>query len=87
MATQMTHISAGPVIKARDYRNEGFLDTALVVSSFHVGRPAEGAPLQLQILYGEGDRYGCWLDILVGNIVWHPLVSALPALYPGFRYP
>eukprot|EP00884_Botryococcus_braunii_P008167 jgi/Botrbrau1/17351/Bobra.0015s0095.1 len=81
---QMTHISAGPVIKARDFRNEGFLDTALVVSSFHVGRQGDGEPLQLRILYGEGDRYGCWLDIPTRNIVWHPLSPALPAMYPRF---
>ena len=25
------------------------------------------------ILYGEGDRFGCWLDVALGAIVWHRL--------------
>ena len=55
---------------------QGFLQTALVVSSFHVLdiEAADGVVERtLRILYGEGDRYGCWLDVLVDNIVWHEL--------------
>lgn len=27
----------------------------------------------MRILYGEGDRFGCWLDVAAEAIVWHPL--------------
>ena len=27
----------------------------------------------MRILYGEGDRYGCWVDIPAPAIVWHAL--------------
>ena len=37
-------------------------------------RAADGvAGRTVRILYGEGDRYGCWLDVLADNIVWHPI--------------
>ena len=63
---------------------QGFLQTALVVSSFHVldMEAADGVVERtVRILYGEGDRYGCWLDVLADNIVWHELSdpAALPA--------
>ena len=55
---------------------QGFLKTALVVSSFHV-LPKEGSSDAeasfVRIFYGEGDRYGCWLDIDTDTIVWHEL--------------
>ncbi|KAK9841053.1 hypothetical protein WJX81_008184 [Elliptochloris bilobata] len=72
---RVTHVSAGPVIKARDYRNEGFLDSALVVGSFHMlDRLGEEGPERVvRILYGEGDRFGCWLDVAADAIVWHAL--------------
>ena len=62
---------------------QGFLQTALVVSSFHV-LPKEGhaqtpADTFIRIFYGEGDRYGCWLDIDTRSIVWHALESSLGA--------
>ena len=54
---------------------QGFLKTALVVSSFHVlpkpheaGGPAENT---LRIYYGEGDRFGCWVDTDMRSIAWH----------------
>ena len=28
---------------------------------------------QVRILYGEGDRFGCWLDVPADAIVWHAL--------------
>ncbi len=28
---------------------------------------------QVRILYGEGDRFGCWLDVAADAIVWHAL--------------
>ena len=55
---------------------QGFLQTALVVSSFHVldiEAADEVVERTVRILYGEGDRYGCWLDVLADNIVWHEL--------------
>ena len=64
---------------------QGFLQTALVVSSFHVldMRAADGVlERTVRILYGEGDRYGCWLDVLADNIVWHP-VSNPAEMAPG----
>ena len=64
---------------------QGFLQTALVVSSFHVLdlRAADGvAERTVRILYGEGDRYGCWLDVLADNIVWHP-ISSPAEMAPG----
>ncbi|KAK9830983.1 hypothetical protein WJX81_005385 [Elliptochloris bilobata] len=73
---RVTHVSAGPVIKARDFRNEGFLSAALVVSSFHVLDKLggeDGPERMVRILYGEGDRYGCWIDIPAPAIVWHAL--------------
>lgn len=27
----------------------------------------------IRILYGEGDRFGCWLDVAADAIVWHEL--------------
>ena len=71
---------------------QGFLQTALVVSSFHVldMEAADGVVERtLRILYGEGDRYGCWLDVLADNIVWHELSdpAALPASQPGADTP
>ena len=27
----------------------------------------------MRILYGEGDRFGCWLDVAAQAIVWHAL--------------
>ncbi|BDA41016.1 hypothetical protein COCOBI_01-6710 [Coccomyxa sp. Obi] len=73
----ITHITAGPLLRNQDYRNEGFLKTALVVSSFHV-LPRDGEPgaTLVRIFYGEGDRYGCWLDINTESIVWHKLGRA-----------
>ena len=67
---------------------QGFLQTALVVSSFHVldMEAADGVVERtVRILYGEGDRYGCWLDVLAANIVWHELSdpAAVPASQPG----
>lgn len=58
-------------------RWQGFLKTALVVSSFHV-LPKDGEPgaTFVRIFYGEGDRNGCWLDIDTDSIVWHELVRA-----------
>lgn len=58
---------------------QGFLKTGLVVSSFHV-LPKEdseepGAAF-VRIFYGEGDRYGCWLDINKETIVWHEVPPA-----------
>ena len=54
--------------------DQGFLQTALVVSSFHVlEEAASDGTVQrvVRILYGEGDRYGCWLDVAADAIVWH----------------
>ena len=67
---------------------QGFLQTALVVSSFHMLdiEAADGVVERtVRILYGEGDRYGCWLDVLAANIVWHELsdAAAVPASQPG----
>ena len=68
---------------------QGFLQTALVVSSFHVLdiTAADGVVERtVRILYGEGDRYGCWLDIVASNIVWHELsdpTAMLPAGQPA----
>ena len=46
-------------------------------------RAADGvAERTVRILYGEGDRYGCWLDVLVDNIVWHP-ISNPAEMAPG----
>ncbi|KAK9834907.1 hypothetical protein WJX81_007705 [Elliptochloris bilobata] len=72
---RVTHISAGPVLKARDYGNEGFLDSALVVGSFHVvdRMGEEGPERAVRILYGEGDRFGCWVDVAAEAIVWHAI--------------
>ena len=59
---------------------QGFLKTALVVSSFHVlPKPdqAKGpADNTLRIYYGEGDRYGCSLDTDTRSIAWHQFKSA-----------
>lgn len=47
-----------------------------MVSSFHVleQEAADGAlERSVRILYGEGDRYGCWLDVAADAIVWHEL--------------
>lgn len=71
---------------------QGFLQTALVVSSFHVLDMAAGDGMverTVRILYGEGDRYGCWLDVLAANIVWHELSdpAVLPASQPGADMP
>lgn len=55
---------------------QGFLQTALVVSSFHVldTVASDGmAERVVRILYGEGDRFGCWLDVALDAIVWHRL--------------
>lgn len=55
---------------------QGFLQTALVVSSFHVLEQiaADGVvERSIRILYGEGDRFGCWLDVAADAIVWHEL--------------
>ncbi|KAK9818993.1 hypothetical protein WJX81_003370 [Elliptochloris bilobata] len=72
---RITHVSAGPIVKSLDVRNEGFLSSALVVSSFAVldleVRGGGGSERVLQVLYGEGDRFGCVLDIPVDRIVWH----------------
>ena len=27
--------------------------------------------MQVRIVYGEGDRFGCWLDVVADSIVWH----------------
>ena len=68
---------------------QGFLQTALVVSSFHVLdiAAADGVVERtVRILYGEGDRYGCWLDIVASAIVWHELsdpAAMLPAGQPA----
>ena len=68
---------------------QGFLQTALVVSSFHVLDivAADGVVERtVRILYGEGDRYGCWLDVVASNIVWHELsdpAAMLPAGQPA----
>lgn len=54
------------------------MKTALVVSSFHVlSRGDKGNPSAalVRIFYGEGDRYGCWLDINADTIVWHRVSS------------
>ena len=37
----------------------------------------------MRILYGEGDRFGCWLDVAAQAIVWHALGEAGAALPPG----
>ncbi len=60
----------------RVLRVQGFLQTALVVSSFHVLDTTANdgvAERVVRILYGEGDRYGCWLDVAADAIVWHAL--------------
>ena len=72
--------------------SQGFLQTALVVSSFHVLdiEAADGVVERtVRILYGEGDRHGCWLDVLADNIVWHELSdpAALPASQSGSETP
>ena len=43
----------------------------------------------MRILYGEGDRFGCWLDVAVQAIVWHALGApdAGAALPPGSGAP
>ena len=40
---------------------------------------------QVRILYGEGDRYGCWVDIPAPAIVWHALAppDGTPAAVPA----
>ncbi len=56
---------AGPVLGAMG-NLQGFLSAALVVSSFHVLDKLggeDGPERVVRILYGEGDRYGCWVDI------------------------
>ena len=39
----------------------------------------------MRILYGEGDRYGCWVDIPAPAIVWHALAppDGTPAAAPA----
>lgn len=37
-----------------------------------VSSPGRG---QVRIFYGEGDGFGCWLDVAAGAIVWHALGS------------
>ena len=32
----------------------------------------------MRILYGEGDRYSCWVDVQADAIAWHELSSGLP---------
>ena len=43
----------------------------------------------MRILYGEGDRFGCWLDVAVEAIVWHELGApdASAALPPSRGQP
>ncbi len=67
---------------------QGFLQTALVVSSFHVleQTAADGVvERSVRILYGEGDRFGCWLDVAAEAIVWHELSQeeVLPSNEPA----
>ena len=40
-----------------------------------------GSERVMKILYGEGDRYGCSLDVAADAIVWHELleVEAIPS--------
>ena len=68
--------ASGPLSHHQAFCAQGFLQTALVVSSFHV-LDIEAADSYVErtvrILYGEGDRYGCWLDVAADNIVWHEL--------------
>ena len=60
---------------------QGFLQTALVVSSFHVlakdKQTSDPADTFLRIYYGEGDKFGCWLDMDVRQIVWQKLDASL----------
>ncbi len=37
-----------------------------------VSSPVRG---QVRIFYGEGDRFGCWLDVAADAIAWHALGS------------
>ena len=67
---------------------QGFLSAALVVSSFHVLDKLggeDGPERVVRILYGEGDRYGCWVDIPAAAIVWHALAlpDGTPAAAPA----
>lgn len=57
---------------------QGFIKTALVVSSFHVlprENSSDPSAAFVRIFYGEGDRFGCWLDINTDAIVWHRVSS------------
>ncbi len=62
---------------------QGFLSAALVVSSFRVLDKLDGEDgpeREVRILYGEGDRYACWVDIPAAAIVWHALAPPDGAL-------
>jgi hypothetical protein len=56
---------------------QGFLPSALVVGSFHVLETTRDGGLErfVRILYGEGDRYGCWVDVAADAIVWHEMLE------------
>lgn len=72
---------------------QGFLKTALVVSSFHVlpkedergAAAATAAEAFVRIYYGEGDRYGCWLDVDVKSILWHEVEESTAATRANLR--
>ncbi len=55
---------------------QGFLESEIVVSTYHVIDMGEPWGRILRVVYGEGDHLFCWVDITTEAIVWH----ALPAL-------
>ena len=54
---------------------QGFLESEIVVSTYHVIDMGEPWGRILRVVYGEGDHLFCWVDITTEAIVWH----ALPA--------
>lgn len=68
---QVTHVSAGPVLKSSDYAVRGYFHGVLVISSFHIVEVRQQPVLRLFL--GEGDRFSCWEDIALQDIVWYKL--------------
>jgi hypothetical protein len=52
---------------------QGYLDAELAVSSYHVVEGLYGRVLR--VLYGEGERLFCWIDVATEAIVWHALAA------------
>ena len=72
---QVTHVSAGPLLKWADYRLQGFKAYALVVGSYHVFGAAEAGlgHALLRVFFGEGDKFSCWEDFDFDAIRWRAL--------------